>query len=150
MHLSFHNITRAQQVLQLSRWRTCGQSIIKLESAYFITGSLSMRIFNKNFWRWSCYWFRAVANSKLLWTNCMEMRPSWAADSRSTVQKIPYFYGTLRFITMFARIHHWILSWAIRIQFTTSLPISLRATIILSCHLRMVSRVVSYFQHISD
>jgi hypothetical protein len=47
----------------------------------------------------------------------------------------PWFlYGTRRFITVFTKAHHWTLSWAIRIQFAPSIPISLRSILMLSSH----------------
>jgi len=50
------------------------------------------------------------------------------ADCHPASQKISCFiYGTRRFITVFTKAHHWILSRAIRIQFVPSIPISLRS-----------------------
>jgi len=62
------------------------------------------------------------------------------------VKKFPSFYGTRRFITVFARSNHWSLSWARYIHSTTSHPISLRPILILSSHLRLVFRLVSSLQ----
>jgi len=42
-------------------------------------------------------------------TNFMEQSP-WEANSHSTSQEIPSFYG--RFITMFTRAYHWSLPWS--------------------------------------
>jgi hypothetical protein len=42
------------------------------------------------------------------------------------VKKFPSFYGTRRFIAVFTIIHHWSLSWARWIRYTTSHLISLR------------------------
>jgi hypothetical protein len=54
----------------------------------------------------------------------------WKADNHSAFQKIACFlYGTRRFITVFTRVRHWTLSWASRIQFATSVPISLRSIV---------------------
>jgi len=50
-------------------------------------------------------------------------------------KNIPPSYGTRRFITVFITARHRTLSWASRIQFAPSIPISLRSTLILSSHL---------------
>jgi hypothetical protein len=51
------------------------------------------------------------------------------ADSHSACHKIPCFlYGTRRFITMFTKARHWTLSWASRIQFAPSIPVSVRSS----------------------
>jgi hypothetical protein len=50
----------------------------------------------------------------------------WKADSHSACQKIYVLYGTRRFITVFTKACHWTLSWASRIQFAPSIPVSLR------------------------
>jgi hypothetical protein len=60
------------------------------------------------------------------------------ADSHSACQTIACFiYGTRRFITMFTKARHWTLSWASRIQFAPSIPLSLRSILMLSSHLRL-------------
>jgi hypothetical protein len=60
----------------------------------------------------------------------------WKGDSHSVCQKIPSFlYGTRRFITVFTIASHWTLFWASRIQFSPSIPISLRSNLMLSSHL---------------
>jgi len=51
------------------------------------------------------------------------------------IKKIPAFYGTRRFITVFTSAHHWPLSWARWILSTPSCPISL-SSILISFHLR--------------
>jgi len=51
------------------------------------------------------------------------------------VKKLPTFYGSQMFITVFVTSRHWSLYWAIWIQSTTSHPISLRSVLILSYHL---------------
>jgi hypothetical protein len=43
------------------------------------------------------------------------------------VKKLPAFYGTLRYITVFTGARYWSLSWARWIQSTPSHPISLRS-----------------------
>jgi hypothetical protein len=53
------------------------------------------------------------------------------------VKNIPLSYGTRRFITVFTKARHWTLSWASRIQFAPSIPISLRSILMLSSHLRL-------------
>jgi hypothetical protein len=61
---------------------------------------------------------------------------SWLSLSLS--KKILLSYGTRRFITVFTQARHWILSWASWIiQFTPSIPISLRSILMLSSHLRL-------------
>jgi hypothetical protein len=51
----------------------------------------------------------------------------WEVDSYSACQTIAYFlFGTRRFITVFTKACHRSLSWASRIQFASSVPISLR------------------------
>jgi len=61
----------------------------------------------------------------------------WKVHSYSACQKISYFlYGTRRFITVFTKARHWTLSWASRIQFAPSIPISLRSTTIKTCDLQ--------------
>jgi hypothetical protein len=52
------------------------------------------------------------------------------------VRRFPAFCGTRRFITVFTS-RHWSLSWARRIQSTTSDPSSLRSILILHFHLRL-------------
>jgi len=48
-----------------------------------------------------------------------------------------FLYKTRRFITAFRKARHCTLSWASRIQFAPSIPISLRSTLMLSFHLRL-------------
>jgi len=62
----------------------------------------------------------------------MEQSPSWESYNYSV--KFPTFYGTWRFITVFTRARHWILSRTRCIQSTPSHPISLRF-ILISSHL---------------
>jgi hypothetical protein len=63
----------------------------------------------------------------------------WKAYSHSDCQKKSCFlYGTGRFITVFTEACHWSLSWATRILFTPSTPVSLRSILMLSSHLRLV------------
>jgi hypothetical protein len=62
----------------------------------------------------------------------------WKADCHSVCQKISCsHYGTRRFITEFTKAHHWTLSWANRIQFAPSMPVSLRSILMFSSHLRL-------------
>jgi hypothetical protein len=53
------------------------------------------------------------------------------------VKKSPAFYGTRKFITVFAKAHHWPLSWARIIQSTISQLTCPRSILILSSHLRL-------------
>jgi hypothetical protein len=53
------------------------------------------------------------------------------------LKNFPTFYGTRKFITVFARALHWSLSWARLIQYIPPHPISLRSILILSSHLRL-------------
>jgi len=64
--------------------------------------------------------------------NSMEQGPSQEANSQS-VKKFPAFYGTRRFITVFARARH----WARCIQSTPSHPVSPRSILILSFHISL-------------
>jgi hypothetical protein len=62
----------------------------------------------------------------------------WKFECHSACQKnILLSYGTQRFITVFTKSHHRTLSWASRIQFVPSIPISLRPILMLSSHLRL-------------
>jgi hypothetical protein len=47
---------------------------------------------------------------------------------------------------VFTKARHWNLSWASWIQFTPSIPISLRSILMLSSHVRYVLPVVSYLR----
>jgi hypothetical protein len=73
---------------------------------------------------------------------------SWALlEELSIVQPFknsPVFYGTRRFNTVFTRALHWSLFWAIFIQSTPFLPISLRSILILSPTYVLVFPVVSF------
>jgi hypothetical protein len=66
---------------------------------------------------------------------------NWALLERPPVVKplnsFPAFYGTLRFITAFARAHQLSLSWARPIQSTSPHPTSPISILILSTHLRI-------------
>jgi hypothetical protein len=58
--------------------------------------------------------------------------------SHSDCQTIPCFlHGTRMFITVLTKARHWIVSWARRIQFAPSIPISLSSILMLSSHLRL-------------
>jgi hypothetical protein len=60
----------------------------------------------------------------------------WKADSNSACQTIACFiYGTRRFV--FTKARQSTLSWASRIQFTPSIPISIKPILMLSSHLRL-------------
>jgi hypothetical protein len=52
---------------------------------------------------------------------------SWLLLSSSI--NIPLSYGTRRFITVFTKARHWTQSWASRIQFAPSIPISLTSNL---------------------
>jgi hypothetical protein len=71
-----------------------------------------------------------------LLTYSMVQNISWKSDCHSAYQKTSCFlYGTRRFITVFTKTRHWILSWTKRIQFASSIPISLRSILMLFSHL---------------
>jgi len=53
------------------------------------------------------------------------------------VNKFHAFYGTRKFIIVFAKTRHWSLSWARWLQSTTSPPISLRSILIVPSHLHL-------------
>jgi hypothetical protein len=80
-------------------------------------------------------------------THSMVQDIIWKVDCHSACQKISCFhYGTQRFITVFTKARHWILSWASQIQFAPSIPISLRSILMLSSHLHLSLTVVSYLR----
>jgi hypothetical protein len=53
------------------------------------------------------------------------------------VKKLPAFYGTRIFITLFTTARHWSLPWVSCIQSTPSHSASLKSILILSSHLRL-------------
>jgi hypothetical protein len=55
-----------------------------------------------------------------------ELSPSWELPIVQLLNKFPAFYGTQKFITMFARDLHWFLFWARSFQSIPSHPISLK------------------------
>jgi hypothetical protein len=58
-------------------------------------------------------------------TNSMVPDILLKVGSSSTCQRTDCFlYGTWRFVTVFTKTRHWTLSWASRIQFATSIPVS--------------------------
>jgi hypothetical protein len=63
------------------------------------------------------------------------------------LKKFPAFYGTRRFITIFTTARHWSLSWARRIQSTSSHTVSPRFVLILSSKLclGLPSGLASYY-----
>jgi hypothetical protein len=60
----------------------------------------------------------------------------WKAESHSACQTIPTFFME-SFIIVLTKGRHPTLSWASRIQFAPSIPISLRSILMLSSHLRL-------------
>jgi hypothetical protein len=72
----------------------------------------------------------------------MEQIPLSETDGRSTEKKIPNFYGTKMFITVFTKSRNWGVSSVRWIQSTPSYPISLRSIVISFSHLRLVSEMV--------
>jgi hypothetical protein len=72
-----------------------------------------------------------------MYNNSMEMSPSWEATSCVATQPFPSFYGTQRFITMFAGALYWSLSLARSMQFIPHNPISARSILILSTPLHL-------------
>jgi hypothetical protein len=58
------------------------------------------------------------------------------ANGLSDIQEIPRLCRTQMFITVFARAHHWTLSWARWLQSISSYPIFIRPVLI-SYHLRL-------------
>jgi hypothetical protein len=67
-------------------------------------------------------------------------------QSLSHLMKLPTFYGTRRFITMFTKTIHWSLSWARLIHSIPPQPFSLRSILILSSHqyVSLPSRLFPY------
>jgi hypothetical protein len=76
------------------------------------------------------HWYTVIPNvwSRVLLEKLIVTHP---------VKKLPAFYGTRRFITVFTRAHHWSLPWSRCIQSTPSYPISVRSILILSSHLHL-------------
>jgi hypothetical protein len=62
----------------------------------------------------------------------MEQIPYWEIYSFSRNIPSSFFSWIKKFITMFATVHHWALSWARWIQPTRSHPIYLRSVLLLS------------------
>jgi hypothetical protein len=105
--------------------------------------------------KWNVFkWFSAVSTDEIfcedgnetslstgftyLLTHPMVQDILWKADSHSACQTIACFlYGIRRFITELTKVRHRTLSWASRIQFAPSIPISLRSILMLSSHLRL-------------
>jgi len=84
------------------------------------------------------YWHRGAAACSasvvvrfLLIITLADGAESFFSISHSARQESLAFYGTQRLITMFIGARHWSVSWAIRIQLTTSNPI-FRSILILS------------------
>jgi hypothetical protein len=50
--------------------------------------------------------------------------PAWDSNSSPVFNKFSIFGGTWSFITVFTGVHHWIISWAVWIQSTSSDPVS--------------------------
>jgi len=71
------------------------------------------------------------------------------STSSEVGQEIPFICGTWRFITVFTRTRHQSLSWTSWVQFTPFHPISLKFNLILSSHLCLSLKVVS-FLHVSS
>jgi len=68
----------------------------------------------------------------------------WKADSHLACQTVSCFlYGNRRFIAVLTKAHYWTLSWASRIQFAPSIPLSLRSILMLSSHLRLAFTLFS-------
>jgi hypothetical protein len=86
-------------------------------------------------WRW--WWY--VPLKRQLALNKLTYLRSWALLEEPLIgqplKNFPARYGTLRFNTVFTRVFHWSLSWAISVQSTPSHHISLRSFWILSTHL---------------
>jgi hypothetical protein len=69
----------------------------------------------------------------------MEQSLSWKVNSHKVLNKFPaFFHGTRRIITVFTRVHHWLLFWARLIHSTPSYPIFLRSILMLSSNLHLV------------
>jgi hypothetical protein len=55
------------------------------------------------------------------------------------VKKLPVFYGTWKFITVFTKVHHWAFSWVRWIHFTSSHPIFKIQSNIIVAYVRLPS-----------
>jgi len=75
---------------------------------------------------------------QILQTNQLNTAESWVLlgnlRADQLIKKLPAFYRTQWFITVFRRESNWTLSWARWIQTTASYPITLRYILILSSH----------------
>jgi hypothetical protein len=65
----------------------------------------------------------------------MQLSTTREATGCATLENLPTFYGTWRFITEFTRVHQLSLSWVGSIQSVPPNPISPRSILILSIHL---------------
>jgi len=72
----------------------------------------------------------------LLWTRA-HRKSFWGRSAEASFKKLPTFYGTRRWITVFRRARDWSLSWTRWIQPTPSHSISLRSILKLSSHLNL-------------
>jgi len=100
--------------------------------AVILNRNLRMHVMPR--WRGTLYRTNSFTHSL---THSMEHSPSWKANSHSLFKKFLPFYGTRRFITVSKETRNWSISWARRIQSSTSHPISLRNNLILSTHLHL-------------
>ena len=73
----------------------------------------------------------------VLLTYSMEQSPSWESLASQLVKKSSAFYGTRRFITVFASARYLFLSWATLIQSMHPHPTFWRSILMLSTHLRL-------------
>jgi len=108
-----------------------------LKSVIFVQGSINMLTHSP--WASSQKPTRSAVSSLILHTrkilthsltHSMVQNIIWKADCHSAYQKIScVLYGTWSFITVLTKACHWTLSWASWIQFTPSIPISLRSSL---------------------
>jgi hypothetical protein len=59
----------------------------------------------------------------------------WLRNSSANQKKFPHFYGNQRFITVFTTAHQFSPFWVTLIQSRPSQAVSLRSSVILTCHL---------------
>jgi hypothetical protein len=81
-----------------------------------------------------CSYHIVLSTAYASYTYLLTYLRSWALLEEPLIgqplKNFPAFYGTRRFNTVFTRVLHWSLSWAVWIQSTASYPISLRSILI--------------------
>jgi hypothetical protein len=79
-------------------------------------------------------------------THSMVLDILWKDDSHLACQRACLLYGNRSFITVLTKARNWTLTSASRIQFTPSIPVSLRSILSLPPTYALVFPVVSYLR----